>query len=451
MKLNYGIASPSTITRMLSGIDEELALYAFMEWIGEIVDSKNTHLAIDGKALRGAAEKTKSGTAPMLLNVVETVRGLILAQLPVDSKTNEITVIPELLKLLDIRGSVITIDAIGTQTAIMEQIHEQEGHFVLTVKKNQPDAYEEIHTFLDKLEEEAEKKGKSETSDPVMQDYLGKYEEINQMEKNRDRNEYRTCQICNNASNLTKKQKEWTYVQSIGRIKQVRIPVEKDSQGNDITPTKKEFLKKAVIAPFSDFMQRADWKLILLFVFLYKMSDAYMGPMANVFYYEMGFSLTEIASVSKIFGMGATILGGIVGGIVVSRWGLYKSLWICGILQGLTTLVFVLQAWSGHNIFMLISCISLDNISGGMSVAAFVAYLSSLCSVAYTATQYALLSSLMSLPRDLVAATSGYMAEAVGWDWFFVLTSLMVVPGLALLWILNKKGVIQSTPLSDKS
>ena len=93
MKLNYGIASPSTITRMLSGIDEELALYAFMEWIGEIVDSKNTHLAIDGKALHGAAEKTKSGTAPMLLNVVETVRGLILAQLPVDSKTNEITVI----------------------------------------------------------------------------------------------------------------------------------------------------------------------------------------------------------------------------------------------------------------------------------------------------------------------------------------------------------------------
>ena len=244
MKLNYGIASPSTITRMLSGIDEEFALYAFMEWIGEIVDSKNTHLAIDGKALRGAAEKAKSGTTSMLLNVVETVRGLILAQLPVDSKTNEITAIPELLKLLDIRGSVITIDAIGTQTAIMEQIHEQEGHFVLTVKKNQPDAYEEIHTFLDQLEEEAEKKGKSETPDPVMQEYLGKYEEISQMEKNRDGKEYRTYQICNDTSNLMKKEKEWTHVQSIGRVKQVRIPVEKDSQGNDITPTKEEFLKK---------------------------------------------------------------------------------------------------------------------------------------------------------------------------------------------------------------
>src|SRR5699024_11800727 len=88
MELKHGIASPSTITRMRSGIDEELALYAFMEWIGEIVDSKNTHLAIDGKALRGAAEKAKSGTTPMLLNVVETVRGWILAQLPGESQTN---------------------------------------------------------------------------------------------------------------------------------------------------------------------------------------------------------------------------------------------------------------------------------------------------------------------------------------------------------------------------
>ena len=114
-------------------IDEELALYAFMEWIGEIVDSKNTHLAIDGKGLRGATEKERCGK--MLLNVVETVRGLILAQLPVDAKTNEIAVIPELLKLLDIKGSTVTIDAIGTQTAIMEQIHEQGGHFVMAVKK----------------------------------------------------------------------------------------------------------------------------------------------------------------------------------------------------------------------------------------------------------------------------------------------------------------------------
>ena len=244
MELKYGIASPSTISRMLSGIDEELALCAFMEWIGEIVDSKNTHLAIDGKALCGATEKTKCAATPMILNVVETVRGLLPAQLPVDSKTNEIAMIPELLNLLDISGSIITIDAIGTQTAIMEQIHEQEGHFVLTVKKNQPEAYEEIHTFMDKLEVEAAKKKKGEIPEPVMREYLEKYEETSQKEKNRNRNEYRTCQICKDASNLTKSQKEWAHVQSIGRIRQVRVPVEKDSQGNDVTPSREAFMKK---------------------------------------------------------------------------------------------------------------------------------------------------------------------------------------------------------------
>jgi len=244
MELKYGIASLSTISRMLSGIDEELALYAFMEWIGEIADSKNTHLAIDGKALRGATEKTKSAAAPMILNAVETARGLVLAQLPIGSKTNEITAIPELLKLLDISGSIVTTDAIGTQTAIMEQIHEQEGHFVLEVKKNQPEACEEIHRIMEKLETETSKKEKAESRDPVLREYAKKYEEVSHTEKNRDRYEYRTYQICNDASELTKSQEEWAHVRSIGRIKQVRVPVEKDNQGNDITPSLEEFLKK---------------------------------------------------------------------------------------------------------------------------------------------------------------------------------------------------------------
>lgn len=246
MKLKYGIASPSTITRMLCGIDEELALYAFMEWIGEITDTKNTHIAIDGKALRGATEKTKSEATPLLLNAVETVRELILAQLPVGSKTNEITGIPELLKILDIRGSVVTIDAIGTQTAVMEKIYEQNRHFVLQVKKNQPEAYEEIHAFMDKMEEEGAKKKKGEVLNPEMRELIEKYEEISWVEKNRDRQEYRTCQICKDASNLSKSQKEWLHVRSIGRIKQVRIPSEKDSRGNDITPTMESFFTKRI-------------------------------------------------------------------------------------------------------------------------------------------------------------------------------------------------------------
>ncbi len=199
------------------------------------------------------------------------------------------------------------------------------------------------------------------------------------------------------------------------------------------------FVRKAVVEPFSDFIRRPDWRLVLLFVFLYKMSDAYMGPMANVFYVKMGFSTAQIAYVSKVFGMLATIVGGIVGGAVVSRYGIVKSLWVCGILQGVTTLVFVVQAYAGHNIYVLIGCISLDNIAGGMSVAAFVAYLSSLCNVAYTATQYALLSSLMTLARDAVAATSGKMVELVGWPMFFTLTALMTVPGLVVLYVLERR------------
>lgn len=208
------------------------------------------------------------------------------------------------------------------------------------------------------------------------------------------------------------------------------------------------FLKKAVVEPFTDFMKRPDWKLILLFVFLYRMADAYMGPMAYIFYDDMGFSKVEIAYVSKVFGMMATIFGGVIGGIVVSRWGIMKSLWVCGILQGLTTLVFVLQAYVGHNIYVLMGCISLDNISGGMSVAAFVAYLSSLCNVAYTATQYALLSSLMSFARDVFASTSGFLAEKVAWPLFFVVTALMVIPGLIVLYVLQKR-LAKNLPLKE--
>lgn len=234
MKLENGIASEPTISRMLNGIDQELFCYAFIEWIGEIISTKNTHLAIDGKALCGATEKAKDEAVPMILNVVETVRGLILAQKAIDSKTNEITAIPELLELLDITGSTVTIDAIGTQTDIMKQISEQGGHFVLMVKKNQPEAYAEIHEFMGRMETEAAKKRKGEQTDPIYEEYLEKYDDTNQSEKNRERYEYRTVMVCNDPSALTKSQKEWSEVKSIGLVKQVRVPIEKDEQGNDI-------------------------------------------------------------------------------------------------------------------------------------------------------------------------------------------------------------------------
>lgn len=201
----------------------------------------------------------------------------------------------------------------------------------------------------------------------------------------------------------------------------------------------KKFLLTAVYDPFKDFMRKPDWAVILLFIFFYRMSDAYMGPMAYPFYDDMGFSKVEIAYVSKLYGMIATILGGIAGGLIINRFGIMKSLFWFGLLQGITNLMFVAQSYAGHNIYLLTVTISLDNISAGMGTTALVAYLSSLCNIAYTATQYALLSSLMSFARDLFAATSGFLADHVSWDIFFFITALMVIPGLILLAYLTKK------------
>ena len=201
------------------------------------------------------------------------------------------------------------------------------------------------------------------------------------------------------------------------------------------------FLKNAVYNPLADFAKRPHWILVLLFVFLYRMSDAYMAPMAYPFYDDMGFSKVEIASVIKVYGVIATIAGTLLGGLMVSRFGIMKSLLWCGVLQGVSNLVFVWQAYAGHNIYVLMATISVENVSGGLGTAAFVAYLSSLCNVAYTATQYALLSSFMSLARDIFAATSGFVADAVSWPVFFILTALMSVPALViLLYLVHRRS-----------
>ncbi len=199
------------------------------------------------------------------------------------------------------------------------------------------------------------------------------------------------------------------------------------------------FWQTAVKSPIVDFLKRPGWLWILLFIMVYKLCDAYMVPMTMPFYDAMGFSKEQIAFVTKFYGMAATIAGGIIGGVMVNRWGIIKSLYIGSILQGLTTLMYVLQAHYGNNIYMLMGTISLDNLAGGMSTTAFVAYISSLCNLAYTATQYALLSSFMSLARDLLASTSGALAKVVGWSNFFIITTLMALPGLVLLLFLHRK------------
>lgn len=199
------------------------------------------------------------------------------------------------------------------------------------------------------------------------------------------------------------------------------------------------FWQTAVKSPIADFVKRQGWVWILLFIMVYKLCDAYMVPMTMPFFNAMGFSKEQIAFVTKFYGMAATIGGGIIGGVMVNRWGIIKSLYIGSILQGLTTLMYVIQAYSGHNIYVLMATISLDNLAGGMSTTAFVAYISSLCNVAYTATQYALLSSFMSLARDLLASTSGALVKVVGWSQFFLITTFMAIPGLILLIYLQRK------------
>lgn len=238
--LKNGIASVPTISRMLSEIDEELFLYAFMEWIGEILDTRGRHLAIDGKALRAAVSRVKGGATPLLMNTIDVATSLVVAQFPLLDKTNEIKTIPKLLELLNIKGSIITIDAIGTQTEIMEQICKQEGHFLLMVKKNQPNAFEEISDFF-KMLEKAEEDGKLDRLYPELS---GKYGRVISHEKNRDRHEYRDYRCCNDASCLTKSRNEWSFIKSVGYIRQTRILLVRNEEGKDTTPCPKEFKEK---------------------------------------------------------------------------------------------------------------------------------------------------------------------------------------------------------------
>ncbi len=192
-------------------------------------------------------------------------------------------------------------------------------------------------------------------------------------------------------------------------------------------------LRAAVIEPFADFARRPGWIAILAFVLLYKFGDAIGGVMANPFYVELGFSGTEIATISKVFGVIATLVGGIAGGVLVARFGLFPMLWFGGIFQALANLAFAWLATVGHSVAGLTLAIAVDNFAGGLASAAFVAYLSGLCNADFTATQYALLSSLMAQGRTVLAASGGWLADRTDWVTFFSLTALLAIPGLVLL------------------
>ncbi len=206
----------------------------------------------------------------------------------------------------------------------------------------------------------------------------------------------------------------------------------------------------AVIAPFADFMTRPAWIGILIFVVLYKFGDALAGVMANPFYVSMGFSKIEVANISKVFGVAATLAGLAAGGVAVVRMGLYRALFVCGIFQMLSNLMYAIQAMIGHDVWMLTLTIGIENFAGGMGSAAFVAYLSGLCNIAYTATQYALLSSLATVGRTTLSAAGGWLADQLDWVLFFSVTTLAALPGLLMVVWLMRRFPSAAKPLPGK-
>ena len=209
----------------------------------------------------------------------------------------------------------------------------------------------------------------------------------------------------------------------------------------------REWLATAVTGPFADFMRRPLWPAIVIFIVGYKLGEAMAGVMAMPLYISLGFSLSEIAAVSKLVGFFATVVGAIVGGVVTSKLGVMRALILCGILQSAGNLFYVLQAVGGHRLDYLALCVAAENLTGAMAGTALVAYLSGLCSPAFTATQYALLSSLAAVGRTMVASSGGLLADKLGWVPFFLLTTVATIPAIVLLiWIARR----DPTPLHDQ-
>lgn len=202
----------------------------------------------------------------------------------------------------------------------------------------------------------------------------------------------------------------------------------------ETAPLHPRTLQEAVVGPLTDFFSRQSAVLILFFIVLYKLGDAYAGTMTTAFLIRgLGFTATDVGTVNKGLGLLSVIAGATLGGTLMVRLGLYRSLLIYGILQAVSTLAFVVLVEAGKSYPVMIGAVAFENLTGGMGTAAFVALLMTLCTQRYSATQFALLSSLAALGRVFVTPTSGYVVEAVGWAWFFVIATVTAIPGLLLL------------------
>ncbi|MDO8305190.1 MFS transporter, partial [Herminiimonas sp.] len=188
---------------------------------------------------------------------------------------------------------------------------------------------------------------------------------------------------------------------------------------------------------FRDFITRYRWQavLILALIPIYRISDVVMGIKANPYYVDMCYSKDEVSAVTKVFGVVMTLLGAFIGGALSMRFGMMRILALGAILSSASNLLFAWLASHGHDVTMLVLVISADNLASGIASAAFIAYLSSLTNITYSATQYALLSSMMLLLPKFLAGYSGTYVDAYGYASFFTATALLGVPVIVLLWL----------------
>ncbi len=201
-----------------------------------------------------------------------------------------------------------------------------------------------------------------------------------------------------------------------------------------------EWLKSALVEPFADFLSRYGKQaiLILALIAIYRISDVVMGIMANPFYVDMGYTKDEVAAVTKIYGVIMTLVGAFVGGVLAMRFGVMKVLMLGAVLSAASNLLFAWLGSRGHDVLALTFVISADNLSSGIASAAFIAYLSSLTNINYSATQYALFSSMMLLLPKFLAGYSGKYVDAFGYPHFFTATALLGLPVLVLVWLASR-------------
>lgn len=208
----------------------------------------------------------------------------------------------------------------------------------------------------------------------------------------------------------------------------------------------REWLQGALVDPFADFLRRYGKQalLILALIAIYRISDVVMGIMANPFYVDMGYTKDEVAAVTKVFGVIMTLVGAFIGGVLSMRLGVMRVLMLGAVLSAASNLLFAWLGTRGHDVTALIWVVSADNLSGGIASAAFIAYLSSLTNINYSATQYAIFSSMMLLAPKFLAGYSGSFVDAFGYQPFFVSTALLGVPVLLLVWLASRAELASS-------